>query len=613
MHGTRIEGDDRPVIRTYFRKTFDAQRIAVHRSQVSLAQTTNPTSYSTLLLTAVMLLLVPGARGAMGDASVVGIVRDTQGMAQRGALVQVLSFELQPVGIAITDSQGRYLVGGLLPGRYLVRASESLFLPASRANLQLSNGVTATVDLTLASLFDKASWLPARRRSATEPEDDWKWTLRCPANRPILRVLNGDQEDRRASELPSAQARSHTRARASLKAGDGEFGDGGLQSVFALHHAFVDGSETMLRAQVNSASSSLTAVRSSEFDAGFETPDRNGRATRTVIRIKSHPELASRSAPNGLTVLDFESAERMQFGDRIVVEAGGNIEGIKSAQSVLVTRPFLVVTAHPTAEWTIHYQMASDPALQAYEDTVVSQRELPSVFVEQGHTIVPTSRHQEISLARRHGRTTLEIAYVHDALDAATVLGGGAKQHAGKAVANDSLLVDPTTGALQALAPGYTASGARVSLTGALSPELWVAAEYSSGEAIESDAGGSHAGAPEQALGSLKPSRGQAATLAVKGNIPQSGTGFRASYRWQPTRLVTAIDPYRAFSEQAFFSFQLRQPIRLGARLPEGLDATVDVTNLLAQGYRPFLSADGQTLYFAQSPRVMQAGLSFSF
>ncbi len=43
------------------------------------------------------------------------------------------------------------------------------------------------------------------------------------------------------------------------------------------------------------------------------------------------------------------------------------------------------------------------------------------------------------------------------------------------------------------------------------------------------------------------------------------------------------------------------------------LDATIDVTNLLAQGYRPYLSADGQTVYFAQAPRAIQAGLSFTF
>jgi hypothetical protein len=95
--------------------------------------------------------------------------------------------------------------------------------------------------------------------------------------------------------------------------------------------------------------------------------------------------------------------------------------------------------------------------------------------------------------------------------------------------------------------------------------------------------------------------------------VLRSGTAVRAAYRWQPTRLVTAVDPYAPFSDQAFLSCYLRQSLRLGRLLPPGLEATVDVTNLLAQGYRPFLSADGQTLFLAQSPRMLQAGLAFTF
>jgi hypothetical protein len=77
--------------------------------------------------------------------------------------------------------------------------------------------------------------------------------------------------------------------------------------------------------------------------------------------------------------------------------------------------------------------------------------------------------------------------------------------------------------------------------------------------------------------------------------------------------MVTAVDPYAAFSDQAYLSFYLRQAIRLGNMLPPGLEATVDVTNLLAEGYRPFLSADGKTLFLAQSPRAVRAGLAFTF
>jgi hypothetical protein len=111
----------------------------------------------------------------------------------------------------------------------------------------------------------------------------------------------------------------------------------------------------------------------------------------------------------------------------------------------------------------------------------------------------------------------------------------------------------------------------------------------------------------------LKPEASQSATVALKGRVIHSGTQVRASYRWQPESVVTAVNPYAAFSDQAYLSFFIRQPLHCGGVLPQGLEATVDVTNLLEQGYRPVLSKDGRTLFLAQTPRIIQAGLAFNF
>jgi hypothetical protein len=140
---------------------------------------------------------------------------------------------------------------------------------------------------------------------------------------------------------------------------------------------------------------------------------------------------------------------------------------------------------------------------------------------------------------------------------------------------------------------------------------MWLALDYSNGAALSSGEGALTT-LPNVAT-DLKPVVSQSVTVAVKGRVIHSGTKVRASYRWQPERLVTAVNPYAAFGDQAYLSFYVRQPIHCGSLLPPGLEATVDVTNLLAQGYRPFLSNDGQTLFLAQSPRTIQAGLAFSF
>jgi len=285
---------------------------------------------------------------------------------------------------------------------------------------------------------------------------------------------------------------------------------------------------------------------------------------------------------------------------------------VHTAQSIIAAHPFIRVTAHPMGVWSLHYRMATDRQLQGFEDVSTDGSEVPVALVRNGKLAIESGRHQEVSAARAAGRGTVEIAFYHDAMKQVAISGGESSAPAitsGPGIAG--ILIDPSTGSFRALAAGYTANGMRITASTPLTPGLWVAAEYSTGEALESSTGPLTAYA--DAMAGLHARNSQSGTIALKGNIARTGTRLRAAYRWQPSSLVTAVDPYSLFADQAFLSCMLRQPIRLRGSFPQGMDATIDVTNLLAQGYRPFLSADGQTLYFAQAPRTLRAGLSFTF
>ena len=62
-----------------------------------------------------------------------------------------------------------------------------------------------------------------------------------------------------------------------------------------------------------------------------------------------------------------------------------------------------------------------------------------------------------------------------------------------------------------------------------------------------------------------------------------------------------------------FLNFQFRQPIHLTRDGSGGLEALLDVRNLLAEGYRPYILSDGSLLIFAQDQRSLRAGLAFTF
>ena len=124
--------------------------------------------------------------GAMA-ASVSGVVRDSAGEPQIGAVVQLLQPDLSVLAAAYTDSKGRFTFSGVIPGRYSVKAIATSFLPSLRENVRVRR--STVVNLTLNTLYEVMQWLPAQPKAANAPKDDWAWTLRSAANRPLLRWL----------------------------------------------------------------------------------------------------------------------------------------------------------------------------------------------------------------------------------------------------------------------------------------------------------------------------------------------------------------------------------------------------------------------------------------
>jgi hypothetical protein len=98
---------------------------------------------SVSLLLVLMPVAVAVAVAQPKGADVSGIVRDAQGIPQMGALVQALLPDATPVGMAVTDLKGHYVIRNLTPGKYQVRASAALFLPSMRGDLRLRAGAPA--------------------------------------------------------------------------------------------------------------------------------------------------------------------------------------------------------------------------------------------------------------------------------------------------------------------------------------------------------------------------------------------------------------------------------------------------------------------------------------
>ncbi len=570
------------------------------------------------MLVALMLSLTPAMCVAGTTAAVSGVVRDTQGVAQMGAMVELLAASSRTVATVFTDMHGRYRIANLLPGSYQVRATAALFVPAMRRNLRLATGMRATVDLTLSMLSDPAAWLPAQRRKPDEPGDDWTWTLRSSVNRPILRVLGNGQVVMVSGQGVEAQRPRAVQALASVTGGDGGFGGGGVRTVVALDRLMANGDDAVVRGSfavvgAGGGPGPAEAFESGEMDAGYQRSLGFAGATRMTVSCASHPEMMSADGV-GMQVMRMASAEKMELGDAVDLEAGSTVYAVRAAGGgaegvAMSTQPFVRVTVHPGEVWAVRYQLATSRDVQGFDGLDSIAAEVPVVAMSQGRLAMESGSHQEIALSRKVGKGVVEAAVYRDAMGRPAIEGVGAMGAADMAAGASGVVADGATNTFAFLGAGYTTSGVSVTVSEPVTPSLWAALEYEAGAALASgDASAERL--PEVASG-LHAEDAEAVTGSVKGRVVRTGTKLRAAYRWQPRYLVTAVDPYEG--GQGYLSLYVRQAVRWGERLPAGLEATVDVTNLLAQGYLPFLSADGRTLYLAQSPRAIQGGLSFTF
>jgi hypothetical protein len=545
-----------------------------------------------------------------GYAAISGVVRDAHGTPQMGALVELLGADLSIVASALSDQHGRYIMPTLVPGHYQVRATAAFFMPTLRSNLRLQAGAQAIVNLTMSTIFEADNWLPTQRRRADEPSDDWKWALRSTANRPLLRLV--DPEDGitvSSSSENSKQAKSE--GRVTVTNGDGTFGDGGMHQALLLSREIGNGDGAVLRADVGNSASIDSPGPSVAVLTGYEHQTMFGGSTRLVSGFQSHPELTNGSSPGfgpGLEVLQMASTQRITLGDAVVIDAGTLIEAEKLEATRIQAEPFLRITARPTDSVVIEYRFATGREVQSTEDLDHLKPTLTAITDAQGRPLGNKGLHNEIAVSRKVGQDVVTVSGYADRIAFAAISGSGLMDRAD--LQQVSVVEDPTTGTFQASVAGFSGRGMSVSLMHPLTPALSAWAEYDLGTALTNNGGVPSITALSQNVTARMTSAG---SVAIRGKVLRTGTSLKAEYRWQPLRTLTQVNAYNASADEAYMSFFLRQRLWCGRLLPQGVDAVVEATNLLEQGYQPVLAPDGHTLFLAQIPRGIQGGLAFNF
>ncbi|HEY6273324.1 MAG TPA: carboxypeptidase-like regulatory domain-containing protein [Terriglobales bacterium] len=564
-----------------------------------------------------LVLFAVTASVAADGGAISGYVKDSTGTPQIGAVVQVFTSAASLGAIVFTDQNGFYAAEHLLPGVYQVKVTAPAFVPSMRENLSLREGARLLVNITLSTLTDAAKVLPARRSSSTEP-DDWHWTLRSSANRPILRAVgssNSGSQDSSSLSNPAlaeqAQDRSSTTRLAFIAGSEAEgFGSSGdVTTAFAFEKSMFAGGTLSFNGDIGSSTSGDPAgVLRASYAHDF------GDLSRPVVTLTyrrfATPGAAGENSP--YAAMEVNTSDHMALSEAIELEYGGALESVEFAKRVNAFRPYGAVLVHLSPDWVVEYRYATaEPDTRTAKGFDSAPADLsesgPKMAVTNGMPDVERAQHQEVSASRRFGKTSVQVACYTDHVHNLVLTGAGDPSNY-----SDDVLPDLYSGTFSyAYGSDFNTTGARVVVERKILEQLTATFDYSTGGAITAGSAINWQNLA-QALATV---RQQSVGAKISGYFHATGTRWIASYKWTSGNVISPVDAFNASPGQTdpFLSVFIRQRLPGASFIPAKMDALVDLRNMLAQGYVPIVGPDGRIVYLMQSARSLRAGLAFTF
>ncbi len=555
-----------------------------------------------LFIALIAMGAVPVRAAAPGSVS--GVVRDSAGVPQIGAIVQLLRSDLSVIAIVYTNDKGQFSIPAVLPGRYSVKAMGTSFLPSIREGVRVRRATV--VNLTLNTLYEVMQWLPAQPRAADAQKDDWAWTLRSAANRPLLRWL---EDGPLVVVSDGTGARPKLRARLVATGQQGTFGESGERITASVENTPSDSRELLARVDFDPATDAgMESMLGFRQDLGF------AGSVQTLAAIAVHPEIDSQGA-EGVDEVAMRSWENFNLGDELEGDAGAQQVFARfnqnSPNTILAALPFASI-GWREGDSIVRYRMSTViPSSRGADESEVAYY-LPQLAARGGALTLEHGMHQEIGWERRTDSSSLSVLVFADRIKNPVIEADAHAASGGMPLGSPDMLFDRTSGLLHTAGPDYSTAGVMATVERRLPRGERIRLSYANGDALVMPAM-TRPVPMAQLFAAARPRRVQTYTLSLSGTLEGTGTRWRASYRWQPEDTVTQAAAFSDDVIEPYLNLHLRQPICIRHDRAGSVEALLDVRNMLGEGYRPYLLTDGSLLIFAQNQRAIRAGLAFTF
>ena len=559
------------------------------------------------------------------SGAITGLVTNSLGVPQMGAVVVLYNRQDRAYERAITDERGEFKFLGLFPDSYSLRISLASFVPAMKRNILVQPGMRSVLAVNLSTLFSSIQFAYPPVENGSFMTDDWKWILRsASATRPVLR-FTGKALAKPPQRAAHATVFSDTRGVLRLSAGDGPMVSGigseaDLGTAFALATS-VFGNNS-LEVSGNLGYGSQTGVPAAAFRTTYSRTSGGPQVSVTMRQLLLPGRVDGASDPATTPMLRSVATsvdDRAQIAHNVSLQYGFTLDSVSFVEHLNSFSPYarLVYSLGDHGEVAAAYTSGNarpDLAGEGPQDSeflhdLNTLALFPRLSLLGGRPKMQRGDNYELSYTRKARSRVYRVSgYRESVANAALSL------IAPDATYGGDLLPDLFTGNAIFNAGNYQSNGYTASVTQNLGESLSATVMYGGVDVLSVT--GDTFGTSDELRSMMRSRRRQAVMGRIAATSPWTGTHVIASYQW--TGDSRAVMPGQLYTTQTLhplpgLNFYIRQPIPGLSNLPWRIEATADLRNLLAQGYLPLSGVNGQQVVLVETPRSFRGGLSFIF
>jgi hypothetical protein len=560
-----------------------------------------------------------------------GSVRNAAGRPQIGAEVMLEGRGARILARARTSFDGRFKFDALIPDTYTIRVLAASFVPADKQNVQVRAGMASVLSVQLASFFSSIELVSILPETASLVSDQWKWVLRSDSGlRPVLRysessvpLLPGISSSDPAPPIPtSGMVRLFGGDSPDLGGNSSDMGTG-----FALATSVFGTREFQLSGNVGFAAATgapATAFRTrySSLTGNTRAPDFEFTVRQLGLRQRIGDALLSGTSGvqplPALRSYSFKLEDQQHIGERMKLNYGLLMETVDFIDHVNVLSPYAKLNYDFGSKGAAELAFSSGapgqdllPPSTPSSDALNGLNQFPRVSLLGGQAQIQRSAAYEAGYHLALGDTSLKISgYQENIKNQAFAIAGNTS-----ALSAGDLLPDLTSNSSIFNFGNFTSTGYLVSAARPLADKWSASLYFGEGGALKTN-GSEELAVDADALRSrMRIAQTKFASAKINGVLPHSGTIFSMAYIWTPGGQLI---PTHAFITQDWqpglgLNIQVRQPLPAFSGMAGRFEMTAEVRNLLAQGYLPVPSSDGQNMLLVPFPRSLRGGLSFIF